>query len=400
MAKIMKVIVTGYVIRYPLAGMMLAFFHYLMGLQRLGHQVIYVEESGWDNSCYDPTTGSHSDDPTGGIKALTAMAGRFGFELPVCYVNRQTGATVGISRAQLRNDLASADLLLNIGGTCSLPDFELCRRRALIDMDPMFTQAGLFAGEDLGEYHVHFSYGTNIGRAECSVPDAGINWLPTVPPVVTEIWSDWASETQAHHKTLTTVCNWSAYGAIEYDGEHYGQKDQEFMRLLDVPGATSEHLELALSGADDATKNALRRAGWSLRDAEDVTIDFESYANYIGRSRGEFSAAKNAYVKTRSGWFSDRSVCYLAAGRPVILQDTGIRRWLPENSGIMTFSDAQEAIQCLESLRSDYPTRCRSARELAEDYFGHTVSLPKLLDRAFGDAPADAESHAKTISES
>jgi hypothetical protein len=386
----MKIVVSGYVIRYPLAGMMLAFFHYLMGLQRLGHQVIYVEESGWDDSCYDPVTASYSNDPAVGIKALMAMAGRFGFELPICYVDRQTGVTAGISLAQLKGHLASADLLLNIGGTCALPEFSNCRRRALIDMDPMFTQAGAFAAEDLADYHVYFSYGTNIGTAECSIPEGGVKWLPTVPPVVTEVWSGLANEIHADPQPLTTVCNWSAYGGLEYDGEHYGQKDEEFMRLLDVPRGTSEHLELALSGADEATQDVLRESGWSLRNAEDVTIDFETYANYIGQSRGEFSAAKNAYVKTRSGWISDRSVCYLASGRPVILQDTGVGRWLPENPAFMTFSSPQEAIECLEVLRSDYPRRRHSASELAEEYFSHAVVLPSLLDRAFSDTPLDA----------
>lgn len=388
----MKVVVTGYMIRFPLAGMMLAFLHYVLGLHRLGHRVIYLEESGWPDSCYDPATGQYTGNPAVGIAALDRMTERFGLRLPVCYVDRQTGCTTGFSRANLKRHLASADLLLNIGGTCSLPEFEYCGRRILIDMDPMFTQAGRFAAEDLTEYHAYFSYGANIGTPECSIPDAGVHWLPTPPPVVTEIWARQSTlpQIERSRQPLTTICNWSAYGGIDYAGQHYGQKDEEFLRLIDVPQRSPEHLEIAVSGATDATKDRFRATGWILRDAEDVTVDMDAYARYIGQSRGEFSAAKHAYVKTNSGWFSDRSVCYLASGRPVVLQDTGIGRWLSASSAVLTFSTPEQAIECLENLATDYSLRCRNARELAEDCFGHAVVLPRLLDRAFSARPAFA----------
>lgn len=393
----MKVIVAGYMIRYPLAGMMMAFLHYVLGLERLGHQVIYVEESGWPNACYDPRNGRFSNDPSAGLDTLTRLADRFGLRsTPVCYVDRESGEVSGLSMADLKGHLASADLLLNIGGTCSLPEFELCRRRALIDMDPMFTQVGRFAGHNLPDFHAHFSYGANIGFPACSVPDAGLQWRPTIPPVVPELWSDQPVE-PANSAALTTVCNWSAYGAIDYAGEHYGQKDEEFLRLGDMPLRSPELLELALSGADAATQATLRESGWKLRSAADVTIDFDAYANYIGRSRGEFSAAKHAYVKTHSGWFSDRSVCYLASGRPVILQDTGIGRWLPASPAVLTFSTPEQALECLQSLRNDYPLRCRSARELARDCFGYAVVLPRLLESAFSSTSLDAGNPASDL---
>ena len=383
----MKVVVAGYMIRYPLAGMMLAFFHYVLGLKRLGHEVVYLEESGWPQACYDPLTERYSDDPSVGIRAVTGLAAKFGATLPICYVDRLTGQVTGLSRHALRSHLASADLLLNIGGTCSLEEFDRCGRRALIDMDPLFTQAGRFAGDDLYDYHVHFSYGANIGCPDCSVPEAGISWQPTVPPVVPDIWAQWA-DTVSEQAPLTTVCNWGAYGGIEHGGEHYGQKDEEFIRLLDVPGRSPETIELAIAGADEGTRRMLREAGWRLRSASEVTADFESYAGYIGGSRGEFSAAKNAYVKTWSGWFSDRSVCYLAAGRPVILQDTGASRWLPESPSVLFFSTPGQAVEQLESLHINYAMRCHSARELAADCFGHQVVLPRLLDRACSESPS------------
>lgn len=349
----MKLIITGYIIRHPLAGNMCAFFHYLLGFHRLGHEVVYVEESGWPDSCYDPRTGSYSDDPWSGLSALAELAERFGMELPVCYLNRRTGRTVGLGAEAMKAQLASADLLLDIGGTCELEEFSLAPRKALIDMDPLFTQVGRFAGNHLDEYDVHFTYGTNIGQPDCGVPDAGVSWQATLPPVVPDIWPD-RTPNPAIRASMTTICNWGAYGAVEHAGKRYGQKDEEFRRIIEVAAESPEALEIAIAGAEQDDRESLLEAGWLLRNAQRVTADFDAYATYVGNSLGEFSVAKHAYVESRSGWFSDRSVCYLASGRPVVLQDTGARRILPESPSLLYFSTAAEAIEQLASLRSEY----------------------------------------------
>ena len=380
----MKLIVTGYIIRHPLAGNVCAFFHYLLGFHRLGHELVYVEESGWPDSCYDPRTGSYSDDPSYGVATLTRIAERFGLRLPICYVNRQSSSTTGLSFEALKAHIRSADLLLDIGGTCALDEFALIPRRALIDMDPLFTQVGRFAGKHLGDYHAHFTYGTNIGQADCGIPNTGINWRPTLPPVVTDVWPDRSSIAPAAGR-MTTICNWGAYGGIEFEGEHYGQKDEEFRKIVALPSHCAEALEIAIAGARDNDRALLTDSGWLLRSAEWVTADFDAYASYIGNSLGEFSVAKNAYVKSRSGWFSDRSVCYLASGRPVVLQDTGARRILPDSPSLLFFSSMAQAVEQLAQLRAGYATRCRAARELAETVFGHDVVLPNLVDAAFSD---------------
>jgi hypothetical protein len=209
-----------------------------------------------------------------------------------------------------------------------------------------------------------------------------VDWLPAVPPVVPDAWEGADPPDDA---PWTTVANWSAYGGVTYEGEHYGQKDVEFLRLLDLPGRTRQKLELAISGADEPVRARLRAAGWSVRDAgEEVSTDVATYRDYIRCSRGEFSAAKNAYVKTRSGWFSDRSVCYLAAGRPVVLQDTGFTDWLPAGRGVLAFATPAEAADCLERAARDYPAHCAAARELADRFFDYRVVLPRLLDAALG----------------
>jgi hypothetical protein len=183
---------------------------------------------------------------------------------------------------------------------------------------------------------------------------------------------------------LTTIANWSAYGGVTYAGEYYGQKNEEFLRLLDLPRYTSQRLELALSGASWEIQAQLLTAGWSVRDGGEVSVDVPTYQAYLTGSRGEVSVAKQAYVKTRSGWFSDRTVCYLAAGLPVIVQDTGFTQWLPTQQGLLTFSSLEEAVNCIEIVNANYAMHCRAARELAEQIFSYNVILPRLLEIAQG----------------
>ena len=371
-----RVVVTGYMIRHPFAGNVLAYFQHVLGLHRLGHEVAYLEESGWPDSCYDPGARAYGDDPGVGLRVVRQLLHDNGVSIPVCYVNRETGAVAGAEWEDVKRMLANADLLLNLGGVCWLPDFRLCRRRALVDMDPLFTQVGQFGGWLLGEHEVHFTYGANIGQPGCTIPTGGVRWLPTIPPVVPDLWQ---GAQPAVGAPFTTVANWSAYGGVTVEGERYGQKDEEFLRLLELPSRTSRQLELALTGAGDAVTARLRAAGWQTRDGAAVSADASTYRSYVMRSRGELSAAKHAYVKTRSGWFSDRSVCYLAAGLPTILQDTGFSDWLPTGRGVLAFSTLDEAASCIEQVDGAYATHRSAARDIAERVFSYSVVLPRLL---------------------
>jgi len=383
-----RIIITGYMIRHPVAGNLLAYFHYVLGLHRLGHEVMYLEESGWSYSCYDPETKDWQDHPDTGLRIVRELMAEYGLDVPLCYVNRETGKVVGAEWDEIKRMLGEADLLINIGGVCWLPEFLLCRRRILIDLDPLFTQVDLFGAKLIDDYHYHFSYGSNIGKPFCTIPTNGVNWLPTVPPVIPELWSGAAPSTDA---PFTTIGNWSAYGAITYDGEHYGQKDEEFLRLINLPLLTSQKLELAISGASAEIKEQLKQFGWSVKDAgEEVSTDINTYRNYILGSRGESSAAKNAYVKTNSGWFSDRSVCYLAAGLPVILQNTGFTDWLPSGNGVLAFSSLEEAVSCIEKVNADYLTHRNAAREIAEKVFNYKVVLPRLVEIGTGMKMSDS----------
>ena len=383
------IVVCGYMIRYPIAGNLLAYFHYLLGLSKLGYQVVYLEESGWYQSCYDPSKQIYSDNPEAGLKAVQTLIDRFDVKAKVCFINRDTGTTYGLDWDTIKQALTTAEVLLNIGGVCWLPEFKLCQRRVLIDLDPLFTQLGKFAQEGLENYHTLFSYGVNIGQSDCIIPIHERDWHPTVPPVVPEIWT---TETVIKKRfpfgtdadiPFTTIANWKAYGGITYEGKYYDQKREEFLKFIDLPSHTSQTLELALSNVDAKEREQLEVARWQLRNSQ-FSENFDNYQAYITHSKGEFSVAKQAYVKTRSGWFSDRSVCYLAASRPAILQDTGFSNWLPTGRGVLAFSSLEEAVVCIERVNTDYPSHCRAAREIAEKVFSYKVVLPRLFEIAKG----------------
>ena len=366
-------------IRHPVAGNIMAFMSYLLGLQRLGHQVTYVEESGWAGSCYDPRTLTIGDDPAAGLEITRGLAKLFGLEVPMFYVNRDSGVVSGGKWHDAKDALANADALINLGGVCWLAEFKLARTLVFVDMDPMFTQVGRFGLGAVEEHHVHFSYGVNIGRPGCTIPTRGIDWLPTVPPVVTDIWPVRDPIPGAH---FTTIANWSAYAGVEFEGEHYGQKDEEFLRFVELPHHTSEVLEVAAAGITAKDATTLREHGWLISSAAEASHGFDRYREYIGMSAGELTMAKNAYVKSRSGWFSDRSVCYLASGRPVIMQDTALSEWLDVGTGLLTFSSLDEAAVCLESAVSAYSRHRLAARALAEKVFEATSVVASLMDRA------------------
>ena len=384
-----KIIVCGYMVRYPIAGNILAYFQYVLGLYRLGYEVIYLEESGWPYSCYDPHSAQWLEYPHTGLQIVRRLFSEHGLTLPLWYVDRVSHQVDGASWDELEQALRSADLLLNVGGVCWLPEFELCGCRALVDMDPLFSQVGGFGARlsnGYGAYHTHFSYGCNIGQPGCSVPTIGIDWLATVPPVVPDLWT---GASPAPDAPFTTVANWNAYGGITYEGKHYGQKDEEFMGIIALPQCTPQKLELALSGASESVVQQLRAYGWTVRQAnEEVSADVATYRSYILASHGEFSVAKHAYVETRSGWFSDRSVCYLAAGLPTILQNTGFSEWLQADRGVLPFSSVEEAAECIAQVNGDYEAHRHAARLIAEEIFSYKVVLPKLLERALSGSPS------------
>jgi hypothetical protein len=254
---------------------------------------------------------------------------------------------------------------------------------AYIDTDPMFTQVKLAQGQtyfrnQVDAHDVQFSFGEGLPGA---APDTGHRWLPTRPPVVLSEWNPRA----AYREAFTTVMNWTSYNDVTFEGRTYGQKDSEFLRFLDLPRhAAPTVLEIAanVGRTRHTPKDRLTMMGWSVVDPMQVCADLDGYRRYVEGSKAEWSVAKHAYVAGETGWFSDRSACYLAAGRPVVLQDTGFGRILPCGEGLLAFSTQEEAVAAIRAVEADYPRHARAAREIAEACFGSDKVLAELADRA------------------
>jgi hypothetical protein len=281
--------------------------------------------------------------------------------------------------------LREAELFLNVsGGTLLRNQYLDCRRKVLIDTDPGVNHFSVFPRQDADEpwaggrnYRAHdffFTFAERIGKRDCILPTLGLDWRATRHPVLLDCWAPEGAAT-----TWTTVMSWKNFlDAVEYRGVRYGSKEMEFDKVKAIPRRSSARFQVASGGAPPIDE--WREYGWSVLDGHDVSRNAESYHDYIQRSRGEFSVAKNVYVATRSGWFSGRSACYLASGRPVIVQDTGFSEGIPCGAGVFGFSNIDEALSAIEAVESDYALHSEAARSIAEKYFASEVVFTKLLE--------------------
>ena len=377
----MKVLCAGHLVRHPVGGHTWHHLQYLVGLQRLGHDVQFVENSGWENSCYDPSTRYSTDDPTYGLNYMADVFARVGLSGRLTYLKRD-GTTVGMTRDALADCCRASDVFLNLSNVNWVPEFELCRRRALVDTDPVFTQIGGFGmSQAFDRHHVLFTYGANVHGANTQMPTAGRRWFPTRQPVVLDLWP---VKMPAEDAAISTVMNWSAYGGREVDGKFYGQKDREFEPFFDLPRRIERRMQIAVE-PPAAIRARLIDGGWEIVDPAGVSRDPWTYQRFIANSRAEFCVAKHGYVWPRSGWFSDRTTAYLASGRPAVVQDAGFTDWIAPSRGLMPFLLESEAVEHLRSLDDGYADRCAAARRLSEQAFDSTLVLGAMLadiDRA------------------
>jgi hypothetical protein len=382
-------IVAGYFVGNPLGGHVLSILHWLVGLKRLGFDVVFIEHYEWASGCYNPHTNERSDDPTYGIGELVRSLDEVGLGR-WCYVD-VNGHYHGLSRNEVDALCRDADVLVSLWTVTWLDAFAQCRHRIFIDTDPGFTQFSMLpmpsrsiAGYSSPlDYHERFTYGTRIGMPDCPIPTHGLTWRPTRPPVALELVP--ASFTP-DARFFTTVMSWTVRAPIVYEGEEYGQKDVEFWRIADLPTRVGPVFEIALAGAT-APRERIEAAGWRITDPRRITATPWTYRDYIARSRGEFSVAVNLEVKARTGWFSDRTAAYLAAGKPVVVQDTGFSEFLPCGEGLFAFRTVDEAAAAIETIAEDYPRHCAAARRIAEEYFDAKVVIGEIL-RASG-VPAE-----------
>lgn len=383
-ASSLRIVVAGYIVGGPLGGLVWHHLQYVIGLCKLGHEVLFVEDSNDYPSCYNPETNEVSVNPQYGISFIQAVFSRFNLGYQWAYFNAHSNTWLGQSEGKIKNYCAGADIFLNLSGINPLRDFfQKIPVRVFIDTDPVFTQIRHLtepaAAELAANHNLFFSFGENFGTTDCTVPDDQFLWKPTRQPVVTDIWNQApGNETNK----WTTVMQWDSYKVRTYNGKNFGMKSASFDPYLKLPQHTNDLLELAI-GSATAPKEKLLQAGWLLTDPLTVTKTPESYQQFIVQSKGEWSVAKEGYVITKSGWFSERSTCYLASSRPVIVQDTGFSRFIPTGEGLLTFNTPEEAIAAIDEVNTDYARHCKNARAVAEEYFRYDKVLRQLLQSSF-----------------
>jgi hypothetical protein len=381
------VVVFGIAFLYPLAGVTWQFLHYLVGLRRLGFDPYYVEDSSrW---VYDPALGDFTPDPARNIAAVLPALQAHGFgDRWACRVHALDGRCYGLPQSRLRALYRDAVAMLNVTGAQEVREEHLGgARRLYVETDPVASQLGVAEGdpktiEQLAAHDVLFTYGENLGRPDCGVPIERFTWQPTRQPVVLDFWPP-APPTE--HAPYTTIATWRHQNDRVFRGEtYYWSKEREFLKILDLPKRGGATFELALDITPDApqTEPLLREHGWRVVPAADVSRDVMVYRDYVRASRGEFTVAKDQNIRLRSGWFSDRSACYLAAGRPVVTQETGFSSILPTGRGLFGWLDEGEIVAAVDAIERDYAGNCRAAREIAAEYFAAETVLGSLMERA------------------
>jgi hypothetical protein len=381
----LRIIVTGLIAQYPLGGVTWDYFQYVLGLARLGHDVYYLEDTGqWP---YNPLDGGLGKDCAFNVDYLAGIMSRFDLDGHWAYRFPWQSQWFGLSDEQRREVLQTADLLINISGTLERPDeYRQVRRLAYIDSDPVFTQVKLARGQMdfqklVDRHDVHFSFGECLSPA---VPVTGHHWRPTRQPVVL---SEWHPST-VYRDVFTTVMNWTSYKPVVYGNQSYGQKDVEFIRFGDLPSLVAPTvIEIAVNAGKTrkTPRQLLAHKGWHVVDPADVCPDFDSYRQYVETSKAEWSVAKNGYVLGQPGWFSCRSACYLAAGRPVVVQDTGFSHVLPVGEGLLAFTTVAEAVAAIKEVEAHYARHAKAARDIAAAYFSADTVLTRLVEDALRD---------------
>ncbi|HEV2766044.1 MAG TPA: hypothetical protein VGV38_23875 [Pyrinomonadaceae bacterium] len=375
----LTILLSGMLAAVPFqGGATWAVLQYLLGLRRLGHEVYFVEQMDARSLAPSGATLEASDNAA----YFRRVASDFNLRETSALLLRGSRETTGLGYDDLLRAAARADVLLNLAGT--LDDEGLMNRipaRVYLDLDPAFTQLWhAVEGIDMRlAGHTHFvTVGLDIGRPSCPVPTCGVEWLTTLQPVVLEEWPAAGSFTR---DALTTVANWRGYGSVEHEGVFYGQKAHAWREFFQLPTLTREQFAPALSihPGDAKDLNALLENNWRLLDPASVAPTPGDYRRFVAESKAEFGVAKSGYVHSRCGWFSDRSACYLASGRPVVAQETGFSKHLPTGEGLFSFRNIGDALRCIEELNSDYERHARAARRLAEQFFDSDKVLPRLL---------------------
>ena len=354
-----------------------AVLQYILGLRRLGHEVFYLE-------VIDPARLEEHGEWSSSAQYFRAVMADFELRRHSAMLLKGRQEAVGVTYDQLHDHARKFDLLINVSGILQDNSLMLrCRKRLYLDLDPGFTQ--LWQAVQNIDMHFaghthHATIGLAIGTPECLVPTCGMSWITTPQPIVLD---QWPVVGEIEYDGLTTVANWRGYGSIEHEGVLYGQKAHSLRPMIDLPTRTREKFMLALAIHENETKDieALRANAWRLLDPALVAPSPQKFKSFVQRSKAEFGLAKSGYVRANVGWVSDRSLCYLASGRPVIAQETGFSRFIPAGEGLLSFSNVDECVVAIDAMNADYPRHARAARAVAEKHFDSDTVLTTLLEK-------------------
>ncbi len=359
---------------------------WVLGLLRLGFDTYFVEElnSGACVDCYGEKTGFHA---SSNRDFFDLVVREFGLEGRAGLLGDGGTAVAGLPLGELRAVAADASLLVNLSGHLTHPEILAGPRTTVyVDLDPGFTQAWHAdpgVPFEVGPHDRYVTVGLNVGTPESTIPDCGLGWVATLPPVVLEEWPE--SEPRAGRMRFTTVATWrSPFGPVEIGGEPLGLKHHQFRRFFDLPErvpAADFELALDIHPADSADLRSLSDHGWKVVSPADAAATPNQFRDYVSGSGGEFSVAQEAYTKTRSGWFSDRTAAYLACGHPALVQGTGLDVGLGLGKGLLTFASREEAAASAEEITADYAIHAAAARAFAEEHLDSDRVLSRLMER-------------------
>jgi hypothetical protein len=358
------------------------FLQYLLGFRRLGWNVLFLDrlEPGM---CVDDAGRPCPLDRSVNLRYMQDVMTRFDLADSYALLYDRGQHVIGLPRRHVVERTRNAAFLLNVMGF--LDDEEIlgqARKRVFLDIDPGFGQmwrdlglADLFQGHD-----AFVTIGENIGQTDCAIPTCGLSWITTRQPVVLDCWPP---QSGMGDGWFTSIGSWRGpYAPIEYQGKTYGLRVHEFRKFVTIPRLSRQPFQVALDihPADASDRSLLDHNDWSIVAPATIAADPDAYQRYIQRSKAEFMVAKNMYVQTNSGWFSDRSICYLASGRPVLAEDTGLARLYPTGEGLLTFVTPDEALVGVDALTHDYEHHARAARSIAASYFDSDTVLGRLID--------------------
>ena len=384
-----RIVVMGFMGSIPIAGVIWQHVHYIVGLQRLGHEVFYIEDSA--RLPYNAETMEVNNEYDYAANLLDRLATEFDFKRRWSFCARYLpgNPTAGLPLKRIRELYREADAILNVCGAQEFNDDLLKSERILyVESDPGVEQIKVDQGvkpitKYLHRHHALFTFGEHVGTTEFPVPTNKMKWFPTRQPIVTDLWK--TNRRPSPTAVLTSVANWSTSGLkdIEWRGEKYlWSKSREFIRFVAAPKKSGEPFELATDIKEKPTREKFVRNGWRFCSPDRMSADYWLYRDYIRRSKGEFTVAKDQYIRLNTGWFSDRSACYLAAGRPVITQETGFTQIFGKHDGLFAFKSLGDIAEAVREINADYARHSRGARDLAREFFEADKVLRSLLDRA------------------